>query len=131
MPHGAKWQRTTPKSAGCLGTLAAPSCPGPAASTKDAEVGEVLGAQQAAIVDCVVTTAGADAEADGWKQSVAVTVVIKKGGELFSVDTALEPAGEKAEALKACVEKMVRTLAWPATDATMLSFEKSWSFSSH
>ena len=126
VPHGAKWQRTTPKSSGCMATLASPFCRGPAASKADEAVGDVLGAQQEAIVDCVVSTAGADTQADGWKQHIKVTVVIKHGGVLFTADTALEPETPKSEAMKTCIDKVVRALTWPPTDAAMLSFEKSW-----
>ena len=126
VPRGAKWQRTTPKSTGCLATLAAPSCRGPAASKADEAVGDALGAQQEAIVDCVVSTAGADTQAEGWKQNLKVTVVIKHGGVLFTVDTVLEPETAKSEATKACIDTVVRGLTWPPTDAAMLSFEKSW-----
>lgn len=128
-PRGAKWVRTTPKSTGCLATLVAPACPGPPPSKTDAAVGEVLGAQQQPIIDCVLNIAGADTDAPGWKQAIKVKVVIKKGGELFTVDTTLDPDGPKRDATQACIEKVVRGITWPVTDAAMLSFEKDWTLS--
>ena len=130
MPRGAKWRSTTPKSSGCLATLAWPVCRGPAASKADALVGEVLGevlgAHQDAIIDCVASAAGADTQAEGWQQRIKVTVVIKHGGVLFTADTVLEPQSPKSDEMKACIDAVVRRLAWPPTDAAMLSFEKSW-----
>ena len=126
VPHGAKWKRTTPKSSGCLATLASPTCPGPAASKSDAAVSEALSEHQQTIIDCVVNLAGNDTQADGWKQTIKVTAVIKRGGALFTVDTVLDPETPKAPAMKECIEKAVRAVTWPPTDAEMLSFERSW-----
>jgi hypothetical protein len=126
VPHGAKWKRTTPKSSGCLATLTSPACRGPAASKADEAVRAVLASQQEGIVGCVVSAAGADTQAEGWKQSIKVTVVLKHGGALFAVDTVLDPEGPKSGEVKACIDKVVRGVTWPATDAPLLSLERSW-----
>ena len=99
-----------------------PAPPQPDNAAADAAIRKALDAEQQAIADCVV----ADAPAGAWAVTVKATVRVNSAAQVMSADVSFDPA--KPESTRACVEKVLRGIAYPKTTAPMISISREWSF---
>lgn len=88
----------------------------------DAAIKQALDAEQQHIADCVV----ADAPQGAWAVTVKATVKVSSAGQVLSADVSFEPA--KAETTRACIEKVLRGIAYPKSPAPLTSITREWSF---
>ncbi len=88
----------------------------------DAAIKQALDGGQQHIADCVV----AEAPQGAWAVTVKATVKINSAGQVMSADVSFEPA--KPETTRACIEKVLRGIAYPKSAAPLTSISREWSF---
>lgn len=78
-----------------------------------------------AVANCVLETSPGDPD---WVQVVKATAVVNSEGQLFSLEVVLEPVPPAGDAMRGCVEKVLRGASWPKAVGPMASCEHSWTF---
>lgn len=98
------------------------AAPPPDHVAADAAIKKALDAEQQNIADCVV----ADAPPGAWEVTVKATVKVNSAAQVMSADVSFAPS--KPETTRACVEKVLRAIAYPKTAAPLISISREWSF---
>ena len=88
----------------------------------DAAIKKALDAEQQHIADCVLEGAPPGA----WAVTVRATVKVTSAGQVMSADVSFDPA--KPESTRACVEKVLRGIAYPTSPAPLISISREWAF---
>lgn len=117
---GALAQAKAPKSK----KKAPPPPPPPPAQVTKVEVSLLLDGVQDRVAACVLEGAGDGA----LNQQVVVGVTLNGVGQLMAADVKLVPENEKAAATRACIEGVVRGVAFPKTGAPLVTAEREWIF---
>ena len=112
----------------CSIALAAKKKPAPAPSasaTTEAAIKKALDGAQEQVASCVVS----GAPAGKWSLTAQIKLSITGAGQIMSLKIGLTPEPAGADKTRDCVEKVLRAVAFPKSNAPLINVDREWSFS--
>jgi len=89
------------------------------------EIFAALDQRQGAVGGCIVE---GQEEGKAWKQVAKVKLTLTAAGQVMAVDVAFEPENEKTDAVKQCIETIIRGGEWPRSPNPLVIAEREWTF---